>query len=488
VTAAAGSTSALRPDLGRTRELASDHELVPVIVSLSAGGLTGPHLLTALGTATGAFLFESATGDGEFARYTFAGVAGPGTLEIADSSQGEDPLKRLHAEVLGRRVASLCDGIHIPFIGGAVGMLAYEAVRAFERIPRAPGDPLGLPDVWFGFCDLVAVLDREEHLLHLIALVDTRDDLEAAHAAAGARIDALSRAIMGTSLGDLPAIPAAAPALADAAANISRSEFIGKVDTALEHIAAGDIFQVQISRRFSMALHVDAVSLYRALRETNPSPYMFFLRTPRGELVGTSPEMLVRVEQGRIDYRPIAGTRRRGRDLAEDGAMELELRDSAKEQAEHLMLVDLGRNDVGRVSEIGSVVVTELAAVRRYAAVMHLESSVTGQLRHDLGAVDALRAAFPAGTVAGAPKVRAMEIIAAAEPEVRGAYAGAVGYLDVRGNLDTAIALRTALVQGDVVHLQAAAGIVADSDPEEEAREIDNKLRALARAVAAVNR
>jgi anthranilate synthase component 1 len=259
------------------------------------------------------------------------------------------------------------------------------------------------------------------------------------------------------------------------------------VERCLEYIAAGDIFQVQISRRFSLEFDVSPITLYAALREVNPSPYLFYLRTDDCALVGTSPEMLVRVSaDGRVDYHPIAGTRRRGTTAVEDAAMEAELRGSTKEQAEHLMLVDLGRNDVGRVCEIGSVQVTDYAAVRRYANVMHLETSIQGRLRSGLTAVDALRACFPAGTVTGAPKVRAMEIIAELEPEVRGVYAGAVGYLDFRGSLDTAIALRTAVVCRGRLHLQAAAGIVADSDPAEEAREIDNKLRALARAVEAV--
>jgi anthranilate synthase component 1 len=259
------------------------------------------------------------------------------------------------------------------------------------------------------------------------------------------------------------------------------------VERCLEYIAAGDIFQVQVSRRFSLEFEVSPITLYAALREANPSPYMFYLRTDDCALVGTSPEMLVRVAaDGRVDYHPIAGTRRRGTTAAEDAAMEAELRASTKEQAEHLMLVDLGRNDVGRVCEIGSVQVSDYAAVRRYANVMHLETSIQGKLRSGLSAVDALRACFPAGTVTGAPKVRAMEIIAELEPEVRGAYAGAVGYLDFRGSLDTAIALRTAVVRQGRLHLQAAAGIVADSDPAEEAREIDNKLRALVRAAEAV--
>jgi anthranilate synthase component 1 len=454
---------------------------VPLVRTLPLGEVTGPHLLVALGDAVGAFLFESATGDGEFARYTFAGIAAT-EREIADAST-DDPFDALRREA-GTPPAPLPGGLQLPFSGGLITVLTYEAVRAIERIPRAGRDPLGLPDAWIGRADTVAVIDRQEQLLHLVT---TRGGDESP-IVAETRLAELAERIRGAAPGPEPEVGEDAAALDDASANLSRAGFLAAVQRCLEHIAAGDIFQVQVSRRFSLPLHGSAVQLYRALRIANPSPYMFFVRTPHGEVVGSSPEMLVRVQGSRIDYHPIAGTRRRGHDAADDAAMEADLVGSQKEQAEHLMLVDLGRNDVGRVSEIGSVDVTELAAVRRYAAVMHLESSITGRLRRGLDAAEALRAAFPAGTVTGAPKVRAMEIIAECEPEVRGAYAGAVGYADTRGNLDTAIALRTALVQDGTVHLQAAAGIVADSDPEEEAREIDNKLRALARAVAAANR
>ncbi|MGI8847053.1 MAG: anthranilate synthase component I family protein [Candidatus Dormibacteria bacterium] len=449
------------------------------------GAITGPHLLAAMGESEGAFVFESATGDGEFARHTIAGIAHSATT-IGDASR-RDPFAALEQAVAtDRSLAPLPDGLHLPFIGGGVAVFAYESVRALERIPRPRDDPLGLPDAWIGVTDTVAVIDREEKLLHLVTTLDV---LNNRHEDAIAALDTLESRIGSVHPGPEPEIPATATdVLTEDMANVERDRFLEGVQRSLEHIALGDVFQVQLSRRFSLPLVGTGVDLYRALRQTNPSPYMFFVRTPRGEVVGSSPEMLVRVEEGRIDYHPIAGTRRRGRTSHEDACLEDELRGSEKEQAEHLMLVDLGRNDVGRVSEIGSVIVTELAAVRRYAAVMHLESSITGRLRHDLRPIDALRAAFPAGTVTGAPKVRAMEIIADTETQVRGAYAGAVGYLDVRGNLDTAIALRTALVQRGTVHLQAAAGIVADSDPEEEAREIDNKLRALAHAVAAVNR
>ncbi len=258
--------------------------------------------------------------------------------------------------------------------------------------------------------------------------------------------------------------------------------------TALAHIVAGDIFQVQVSRRFTVPLHAHPFTLYTALRESSPTPYLFYVHAPQCAVVGASPEMLVKVRDGEVEYRPIAGTRRRGRDPGDDEAMATELRTSEKEQAEHLMLVDLGRNDVGRVAATGSVEVRESAVVERYARVMHLVSGIRARLAPGRTALDALRACFPAGTVTGAPKIRAMEVIADLEPHGRGPYAGAVGYIGSGGVLDTAIALRSVVVVDGMAHLQAAAGIVADSTPDEEAREIDNKLSAAAEAVARVGR
>jgi anthranilate synthase component 1 len=479
--------------------LARDHDLVALARTIPAPGMTGPRMLAAVGDRPGAFLFESATGEGEFARFTFAGMAGPERFRVRRGrltrlGEGEpaapvpcaDPLRALQEFTSGPRVA-LPDDLDVPFTGGSVGHLSYEAATSFERVARPERDPLDLPDAWWGRCLSCAVLDRERRLVHLITHVPTDSDLAAAHAEGTRRLEGMAARLAAATAPAVAPAPSAPPRLPDGAANLSRDAFIAAVERCLEYIVAGDIFQVQVSRRFSLDFDVAPLTLYAALREVNPSPYMFYLRTDDCALVGTSPEMLVRVSAGgRVDYHPIAGTRRRGRTAEEDGAMERELRASAKEQAEHLMLVDLGRNDVGRVCEIGSVEVSDYAAVRRYANVMHLETSIQGRLRPGLSAVDALRACFPAGTVTGAPKVRAMEIIAELEPEVRGVYAGAVGYLDFRGSLDTAIALRTAVVRQGRLHLQAAAGIVADSDPAEEALEIDNKLRALVRAAPAV--
>jgi anthranilate synthase component 1 len=284
-------------------------------------------------------------------------------------------------------------------------------------------------------------------------------------------------------------LPAGPPATADreSLANLSREDFVRGVQRCSEYILAGDIFQVQIGRRFALPLRVAPFDLYRALRSINPSPYMFFLPTPACAVVGASPEMLVRVTGRDVEYHPIAGTRRRGSTPERDLELEKQLRESEKERAEHLMLVDLGRNDLGRVCSTGSVRVTEFMEVERYSHVMHLVSTITGTLRPGATALDALRACFPAGTVTGAPKVRAMEIIAEQEPETRGVYAGAVGYLGFGGNLDTAIALRTLVVRDGVAYAQASAGIVADSVPDEEALEIDNKVAALLAAVERAN-
>jgi anthranilate synthase component 1 len=275
---------------------------------------------------------------------------------------------------------------------------------------------------------------------------------------------------------------------ADESANFSRPDYMRAVERCKEYILAGDVFQAQVGRRFAVPLRAEPFDVYRALRSINPSPYMFFLATPVCDIVGASPEMLVRVTGRHVEYHPIAGTRRRGATPERDAALERELRDSEKERAEHLMLVDLGRNDVGRVCRTGSVKVTEFMEIERYSHVMHMVSTITGELREDCTAVDALRACFPAGTVTGAPKVRAMEIIAELEPEVRGVYAGTVGYLGFGGNLDTAITLRTLLVKDGVAYAQASGGIVADSTPQEEALEIDNKVAAVLAAVATANR
>ena len=501
----AASAALFHPSLDEVRALATDFDLVPVVGELLADCDTPVSAFLRIAAGPGCFLLESVEGGARLARYSFLGAEPLSTITVHSEEAvihdqngtvrrmaATDPLAVVEAEV-GRWRPAPAESLDIPFRGGAVGFLGYEAATSFERVPLAPADPLGLPLGWFALFDTLIVFDHVTHRMLLLTHARTPAgcDIEAAYAEAVARLESLRERLRR------PIPPPAAVATAGeevdldhpvAVANFSREDFMESVRRCKEYILAGDVFQVQISRRFAVPLRASSFDLYRALRSINPSPYMFFLGTDVCDVVGASPEMLVRVTGSRIDYHPIAGTRRRGRTAERDRELEAELRASEKERAEHLMLVDLGRNDVGRVAGIGSVKVTELMEVERYSHVMHLVSSITAELREDARAVDALRACFPAGTVSGAPKVRAMEIIAEQEPETRGVYAGAVGYLGFGGNLDTAIALRTVVVQDGIAYVQAAAGVVADSTPEEEALEIDNKVAASLLAVEHANR
>lgn len=482
--------SEARPRSAEVEQLLADSDTVAVFRERAAGGLTPVAAMLALGLGPGSFLLESVEGPERIARWSVLGDAPVATIETAGDAR--DPLAEVEGRVGARRIAAV-DGLDAPFTGGAVGFLTYEAARRYERLPRAGCDPLQLPDAWFGVHDTIVVFDHAQGRVLLITNVHrevaAREGLDAAYAAAVARLDQLqgrldvAQFVDPREHGDI----AADSRQYDGRSSMSRPAFHDAVRRCHEYILAGDIFQVQISRRFAVPLAGHPFELYRALRSINPSPYMFYLATPHCVLVGASPEMLVRVTGRAVRYHPIAGTRRRGRTPEDDRRLEEQLRTSEKEAAEHLMLVDLGRNDVGRCCEIGTVRVTQLMDVERYSHVMHLVSSVEGQLRADLTPVDALRVCFPAGTVTGAPKIRAMEIIAELEPEARGAYAGAAGYVGYGGNLDTAIALRTIVARDGVAYAQAAAGIVADSTPHEEALEIDNKVSAMLHAIEEVN-
>ncbi len=476
------------PGLEETRQLLADHDVVAVALELPIGDLTPVGAMRALGTEANCFLLESVEGSGAIARWSMLGHR-PSRV-ISDSGSGDDPL-----DVLDRDVASLAaacaPGLEAPLLGGAVGFLTYEAARRYERLPTAAHDPLGLPSQWFAIFDTVAVFDHAPHRLLLSSCVhrDDPDGLDAAYARAIIHIDELRDAIGATPA---PAPPALAGIPVDVSAhdgeaNLSRDGFQDRVRQALEYIVAGDIFQVQVSRRFALPLLADPFDVYVALRAINPSPYMIYIATPDCTLVGASPEMLVQVTGKRVRYHPIAGTRRRGRTPEDDARMEQELRASDKEAAEHLMLIDLGRNDLGRVCATGSVRVTQHMEVERYSHVMHLVSSIEATLDSGRTSLDALRSCFPAGTVTGAPKIRAMEIIAELEPEIRGPYAGAIGYVGYGGDLDTAIALRTIVVREGIAYVQAAAGIVADSSAAEETVEIDNKVAAQILAVEEAN-
>jgi anthranilate synthase component 1 len=372
------------------------------------------------------------------------------------------------------------------FCGGAVGYLAYDVVRQIERLPNPPARSLGLPEIYFGLYRSMLVFDHVNRTLKVVAHADMRrDDPDTAYDKAVAEIDRLTDLLRSPGklpVESVPVLPAEDPAFES---NFAQADFEAAVEACKEYIRAGDIFQVVLSQRLKMRSTADPFAIYRTLRTINPSPYMFYLRYPELTLVGSSPEVMVRVEDDRITLRPIAGTRRRGQSAEEDEALARDLLADEKERAEHTMLVDLGRNDVGRVSAYGTVALTEKMVIENYSHVMHIVSNVEGRLREGLSAFDALKASLPAGTVSGAPKVRAMEIIDELEPDVRGPYAGAVGYFDFSGNMDTCITIRTICVVDESAYVQAGAGIVLDSVPEREYHETRSKARALLRAIRA---
>jgi anthranilate synthase component I len=420
-----------------------------------------------------AFLLESVEQGERIARWSFLGTAP--SREI--SGKEGDPFEALRS-VPHEAPSAVGDDLP-PFTGGAVGYVGYDAVRRLEKLPSLRPDPIGLPDAWFGVFDRIIAFDHVKHRLLFLAHAEPGEEQGAMEAlgALANRVEAgRTRRPERRGAGPLNWIE-----------SLPRAEFVEAVKRAKEHILAGDIFQVVLSRRWSASYPSDSFPLYRALRRISPSPYQYYIRTPDAVLLGASPERLVRAEcrPGRtvVETVPLAGTRPRGKTPAEDLALEADLLADEKERAEHVMLVDLGRNDLGRVSVPGSVEVKEFFAVERFSHVMHLASRVFGDLAPGKDAVDALAATFPAGTLSGAPKIRSMEIIEALEPVRRGAYGGAIGYLDFAGNLDMAIAIRTAVVTRGTLHVQAGAGIVADSVPESEADECENKARALMRAV-----
>ncbi|MEO6326805.1 MAG: anthranilate synthase component I family protein [Thermoanaerobaculia bacterium] len=419
------------------------------------------------------FLLESVEGGERVARWSFLGTAPSAQI----SGETGDPFEAL------RSLASAAlegDEDLPPFTGGAVGYVGYDAVRRLEKLPLQNPDPIGLPDLWFGIFDEIIAFDHAKHRLLFLA-----------HAEEGKRAEAEQRLarLADRALAEHTGAPVARPSVAAAwTESLPRAAYVAAVEQAKESIRAGDIFQVVLSRRWSAPFAGDPFAVYRALRRISPSPYQYFLKTPHGIVFGASPERLVRVQQGadghaEVETIPLAGTRPRGHCRETDLIYETELLADEKERAEHIMLVDLGRNDVGRVAVAGSVKVKDFFSVERYSHVMHIASRVVGRLRDDRDAVDALAATFPAGTLTGAPKIRAMQLIEELEPVRRGAYGGAVGYLDFAGNLDVAIAIRTAVVKDGVLHVQAGAGIVADSVAESEADECENKARALMKAV-----
>ncbi|MEX2236733.1 MAG: anthranilate synthase component I [Dehalococcoidia bacterium] len=472
-----------RPTLDEVQALAPQGNLVPVYRTIAADLETPVSAyLKVAGAGRMSFLLESVEGGETLGRYSFIGTepyrvlrTGPG-----ESSGAVDPLLEIERELARFKP------IHLPglprFTGGAVGYLGYDVARYFERLPQAPNDPLGLAESVFMFLDTLLVFDHLQHEIKVVTHARTDGDIPSAYRQATWRLDEIAERL-AQPLAGLPYEEVNGPTGQEITSNLERDEYLERVERAREHIVAGDIYQVQLSQRFSQRTGAHPFEIYRALRRVNPSPYMYYLDFDEIQVVGASPEMLIRVDEGRIETHPLAGTRRRGKDAADEVRMEQELRTDEKERAEHVMLVDLSRNDLGRVSRPGTIEVTELMEVEKYSHVMHLVSHVAGDLRPEVSTYDALRAAFPAGTVSGAPKIRAMEVIAELERDQRGVYAGCVGYFDFSGNLDTAITIRTLVVKDGVAHAQAAAGIVYDSDPELEYMECENKARAMLRAI-----
>jgi len=486
----------IRPNLSEVRDLAKEGNLIPIWTEVPADLETPASVYLKLRGEGPSFLLESVERGEQVGRYSFLGFDPVGVLTAQDgrvvlkqNGRGErlfptgDPLAAMEEILAGYRPVIPAD---IPeFFGGLVGYLSYDAVRYFERAPLPPGPGLSLPDAVFLLSDTVAIFDHVKRLLKIVVNVHVEEgtDPESVYASAVERIRGLVDALR-RPLTDVPDAPAAEAAEAEWSSNVEQAAYEESVERAKAYIRAGDIFQVVPSQRLSRRTAVDPFAVYRALRMLNPSPYMFFLDLPDGlQIIGSSPETMVRLQGRAAEVRPIAGTRRRGADASEDRLLAEELLADPKERAEHVMLVDLGRNDLGRVCEYGTVEVPELMKIEQYSHVMHIVSSVRGTLRPECGAFDLLRATFPAGTVSGAPKVRAMEIIAELEGERRGPYAGAVGYFGYSGVMDTCIAIRTLVMHAGSIHVQAGAGIVADSVPTTEFEETLSKARALAVAV-----
>lgn len=479
------------PDAAAFHDAARQAPVRPVLRRLLADGETPVGLYRKLAAGRpGTFLLESAEVGRAWSRYSFIGVRSVATLTdvggVASWSgqvpaglpdvAGLDPLAALRVTAAALR-SPRQPGLP-PLTGGLVGYLGYDVVRRLERLPDLAPDELKLPELAMMLTTDLAVLDHYDGSVLLIA-----------NALAGAayqscldRLDAMAAALAAPAASTVASLaPAGPPAYR---ARTERPDFLAGVEVIREHIRAGDAFQVVLSQRFEMTTAADPLDIYRVLRASNPSPYMYLIRLDGLDIVGSSPEALVRVTDGRALMRPIAGTRPRGETPARDAALAAELLADPKERSEHVMLVDLARNDLGRVCAPGSVDVLDFLAVERYSHVMHLVSTVVGEVRPELSPFDVLAACFPAGTLSGAPKPRAMEIIESLEPARRGVYGGAVGYLDFGGDLDTAIAIRTALLRDGVAYVQAGAGIVADSDPETEDAESRSKAAAVLRAIA----
>jgi anthranilate synthase component 1 len=471
------------PALDDVRAMAGKGNIVPVYREVAADLETPVSAYLKVARGEHSFLLESVEGGERLARYSFIGTE-PYRVLRTGAAAGEkefDPLIPIEDEL--RRFEPVPVTGLPRFHGGAVGYLAYEVARYYEKLPMPEADPQSLPESVFMFTDTLLVFDHLQHNIKVVSHARLDGDIEASYRQALWKIDELV-ARLERPLAQLP-YSAQAPSKVErtVTSNNTEEQFKAKVENAKEYIFKGDTYQIQVSQRFTRTTEAHPFEVYRALRTVNPSPYMYYLELGDLHVVGASPEMLIRVEEGNIETHPIAGTRRRGRDAADEERMAQELQTSEKERAEHIMLVDLARNDLGRVCEPGTVRVTSLMTIERYSHVMHMVSHVVGKLRPDVSTFDALRAYFPHGTVTGAPKIRTMEIIAELEQERRSGYGGCVGYFDMSGNCDTALAIRTIWMKPGVAYVQAAGGVVFDSTPEEEYLESGNKARAMMRAI-----
>ena len=478
--------------------LAGQGNLVPVYRRLTGDTLTPVSAFCKIQEGDWAFLFESVVGGERLGRYSFLGSGPFLRFEAsghrvrlqpaggrAEELEHPDPLRLLQEKLSAYRTPPLHG---LPrFLGGCVGYAAYDAVRYVERLPQPPPDDRGLPDLCFGFYDRMVIFDHLFKTIIVVAHAHVNPaDLRGSYREACAKVDRmaerLQQGVADLQLTDVNPFDADLGRI-EYVSNFTREGFEAAVVKCKEYIKAGDIFQVVLSQRLQAETRARPFDIYRTLRVVNPSPFLFYLKAGPLSLVGSSPEIMVRVEGDRVTIRPLAGTRRRGADEEEDDRLAAELLADPKERAEHIMLVDLGRNDVGRVAQYGSVQLSDVMTVERYSHVMHLCSTVSGRLQPGKTAFDALRSCLPAGTLSGAPKVRAMEIIDELEPHRRGPYGGAVGYVDFGGNMDTCITLRTLVLKGQTAYLQAGAGIVADSVPAAEYEETLNKARGLLRAL-----
>ncbi len=490
------------PDFETFNRRAKDADIVPVYRQLLGDHLTPVTAFEVLGRDAHAFLLESVVGGEKIGRYSFIATA-PSTVYTATQGNAAiqqagrtirefkttDPLGDLAALMPAKRYAR---DPHLPaFTGGLVGYAGYDTARYYEadQLKQAPKDDRGLPDVLFGVYNELVIFDHVDKTIRVVANASKsavgggQSAVEASYADACRRVDSIVQRLSQPTVAKLGEIDPEQPLTMPYVSNLSQHQFEEAVRAGLEYIKAGDIFQFVPSQRLRVQSDAQPFEVYRALRIINPSPFMFYLKSPACVLIGASPEILCRVQDGKITSRPLAGTRRRGSSEAEDARLETELLADPKERAEHIMLVDLHRNDIGRVAKVGSVRIDDVMHVERYSHVMHITSNVEGELADDMTALDALRVSLPVGTVSGAPKIRAMQIIDELEPTRRGPYGGAVGYLDFAGNMDTCIALRTLVWKNGVYDVQAGAGVVADSVPASEYEETVNKAKALLKAV-----